>query len=427
VDRRLRRALVRVVGATAIVVGVTVTASAVRRADQVVASGREVLMGDRLVDTFVGGDMSVVRNVETAGIVVALGDLAVSGGSLRIERASARVFAVGGSLAVGDDASIILPATGELKYGTIRTGAPGSPDTVTRDPNAVSAFTPMVAALESSAKCFAATATSGIVTRDGARTTFLGDGVSPLQVFKVTGRLVGSVQFDRVPPDATVLINVEGEDVAVSPTSDEWTARSNDILVNAPTATSVTVDAADGRMINLLVGNPESYTSVEGELYRGRMLTLGELELFGTRVEAGRLTATHLPECRSGDAAARADPAGASITAVPNASPSTSSSSSSAAPSSTTSPSTSTTTTTMIVARPVPAGDPVVLGAAFSLGGAATSTKWWIGLPVSLLGLLLLTSSWITPVLTASRPAVAIRRIVRAGRPIRRARRATRR
>ena len=133
-DRRLRRALVRVVGATTIVVGVTVTASAVRRADQAVASGREVLMGDRLVDTFVGGDMTVVQNVETAGIVVALGDLAVNGGSLRVERASGRVFAVGGSLVVGDGASIILPAAGGLKYGTIRMGTPGSPDTVTRDP-----------------------------------------------------------------------------------------------------------------------------------------------------------------------------------------------------------------------------------------------------------------------------------------------------
>jgi choice-of-anchor A domain-containing protein len=423
VDRRLRRALVRVVGATTIVVGVTVTASAVRRADQVVASGREVLMGDRLVDTFVGGDLRVVRNVETAGIVVALGDLAVDGGSLRIERASARVFAVGGSLAVEDDASIILPATGGLKYGTIRTGTPGSPDTVTRDPNAVSAFTPMVAALESSARCFAASATSGIVTRDASRTTFVGDGVSALQVFHVSGRLDGTVRFDRVPPDATVLINVEGEHVAVSPTSDDWTDRSNDILVNVPTASTVTVDAGDGRMINLLIGNPASRTSVEGELYRGRMLTLGELELFGTRVEAGRLTATHLPECRPADlAGAAAVPA----TAAPTASPSTSST---AAPASTTSTSTSstTTTTTTIVAGSVPEGAPAVLGAAFSLGGAATSTKWWIGLPVSLLGLLLLTSSWIIPVLMAGRPAGVIRRIVQAGRPIRRARPATRR
>ena len=241
-------------------------------------------------------------------------------------------------------------------------------------------------------------------------------------MFQVTGRLVGPVRFDRVPPDATVLINVEGEHVAVSPTSDDWTERSNDILVNVPTATSVTVDAADGRMINLLVGNPESYTSVEGELYRGRMLTLGELELFGTRVEAGRLTATHLPECRSGrrlpTLPAAPDHGGADRVAVDVDPP---------PPASTTSTSTSTTTTTTIVAGPVPTGAPAVLGAAFSLGGAATSTKWWIGLPVSLLGLLLLTSSWITPVLTASRPVAVIRRIVRAGRPIRRARPATRR
>ncbi len=100
-----------------------------------------------------------------------------------------------------------------------------------------------------------------------------------------------------------MLINVEGDRVDVSPTSDDWAARSNDILVNVPMARSVKVDAAGGRMINLLVGNPDSHVSVEGELYRGRMLTLGELELNGTRLEAGRLTASHLPECRPADLA----------------------------------------------------------------------------------------------------------------------------
>ena len=421
-DRRLRRALVRVVGATTIVVGVAVTASAVRRADQVVASGREVLMGDRLVDTFVGGDLSVVQNVETAGIVVALGDLAVKGGSLRIERADARVFAVGGSLAVDEGASIILPAAGGLKYGTIRMGTPGSADTVTRDPNAVSEFTPMVAALASSASCFAATATSGIVRSDSSRTTFVGDGVSPLQVFRVRDRLVGSVEFDRVPTDATVLINVEGGRVDVSPTSDDWAARSNDILVNVPMARSVTVDAAGGRMINLLVGNPDSNLSVEGELYRGRMLTLGEVVLNGTRVEAGRLTATHLPECRPSELA---DPVGPSTTAPPTAV--SSASSTAAAQSRPVSTTSTSSTTTTIVPGTVPHGEPAVLGAAFSLGGAATSTQWWIGLPVSVLGLLLLTSSWLIPAVMAGRPAAFIRRFARAGRPARLSRPATRR
>jgi choice-of-anchor A domain-containing protein len=420
VDRRLRRAFVRVVGATTIVVGITVTASAVRHADQVVASGREVLMGDRLVDTFVGRDLNVRQNVETSGIVVALGDLAVNGGSLRIERASERVFAVGGSLEVGDDASIILPAKGGLKYGTIRTGAPGSPDTVTRDPDAVSAFTPMVAALESSSTCFAATATSGIVTRSPSLTTFLGDGVSALQVFQVTDGLVGPVRFDRVPPDATVLINIEGDDAAVSPTSDEWIARSHDILVNVPTARMVTVDAADGRMINLLVGNPDSHMSVQGVLYRGRMLTLGAVDVIGTRVEAGRLTATDLPECGPLE---RADRTGPPLTSPPTASPSTVSGQPDAAEIT----SSSTTTTTTTIVGIVPAGAPAVLGVAFSLGGAATSTQWWIGLPVSLLGLLLLTSSWLSPVLLAGRRAALIRRIVRAARPTRRVRRPTRR
>jgi hypothetical protein len=184
-------------------------------------------------------------------------------------------------------------------------------------------------------------------------------------------------------------------------------------------ARTVNVDTADGRMVNLLVGNPDSHVSVEGELYRGRMLTLGELELNGTRLEAGRLTAGHLPECRP------ADLAGPSTTAPPTASPSTSATASAVsvpASSTTTSP-----TTTTIVVGTLPRGAPAVLGAAFSLGGAATSTQWWIGLPVSLLGLVLLTSSWLVPALTVGWPAALIRRLARAGRPARPARPATRR
>jgi hypothetical protein len=278
----------------------------------------------------------------------------------------------------------------------------------------------MVAALESSSTCFAATATSGIVTRSPSLTTFLGDGVSALQVFQVTDGLVGPVRFDRVPPDATVLINIEGDDAAVSPTSDEWIARSHDILVNVPTARMVTVDAADGRMINLLVGNPDSHMSVQGVLYRGRMLTLGAVDVIGTRVEAGRLTATDLPACRPLE---RADRTGPPLTSPPTASPSTVSGQPDAAEIT----SSSTTTTTTTIVGIVPAGAPAVLGVAFSLGGAATSTQWWIGLPVSLLGLLLLTSSWLSPVLLAGRRAALIRRIVRAARPTRRVRRPTRR
>ena len=202
----------------------------------------------------------------------------------------------------------------------------------------------------------------------------------------------------------------------MSPTSDDWTARSNDILVNVPTATSVKVDAAGGRMINLLVGNPDSHVSVEGELYRGRMLTLGELELNGTRLEAGRLTATppsRVPAGRPGRPSRAVD-----RPRLPTASPSTSSTAPALSKSASTTTSSSTTTTT-IVAGTVPHGEPAVLGAAFSLGGAATSTQWWIGLPVSVLGLLLLTSSWLIPVLIASRPAALVRRLARAGRPAR--------
>ena len=79
-DIRLRRPLMRLFGASIVVLGVFVTATAVRRADQVVASGRDVLLGGQLVDLFTARDLLIDGHAELAGTAVALGDLDVLAG-----------------------------------------------------------------------------------------------------------------------------------------------------------------------------------------------------------------------------------------------------------------------------------------------------------------------------------------------------------
>lgn len=225
-----------------------------------------------------------------------------------------------------------------------------------------------------------------------------------------------------------MLINIAGDDVTWSPRSNQWLDRSADVLVNVPTAARVTIPAVDTVRSNLLVGSPDSAVAVDAAAYRGQLLALGDVTLNGTRITGAGLTAGHLPSCTadrlSGE---RRDPAAtidlkapvtestlalegpvvdqvltraAADTTLLNA-PAAPSDRPGAVPESTTSSTTTTSTTTTTSApiagvadadsamrRPVP-------GAAFALGGAATSSNWWIGLPVALLGGALLAMSWL--------------------------------
>ncbi len=227
-----------------------------------------------------------------------------------------------------------------------------------------------------------------------------------------------------------MLINVAGDDVAWSPRSNQWLDRSADVLVNVPTAVRMTIPAVDIVRSNLLVGNPDSAVAVDATAYRGQILALGDVTLNGTRITGAGLTAGHLPSCTADRLSdERRDPAATidlkapltestltlegpvvdpildrAVVATLLDAPGAPSDRPGALPESTTSSTSSTTTTSTttttssptagivdadsVMQRPVP-------GAAFALGGAATSSNWWIGLPVALLGGALLAMSWV--------------------------------
>lgn len=383
---RTRRALMRLVGAAVVVLGVFLTATAVRRADQVVATGREVLLGGEIVDVFTARDLRIEGHARLSGTAVALGDLDVPSGSLRVDRDAASVFAVGGGVAVGESASVVFPAVGALKYGTIRSGAVGDGDTVLRDPDAVARYAAMVSSLQSSSVCFARAASTGIVRRSASGISFVGDGASGLQVFNVDRDLVGPITISRVPREASVLINLTGSAVEIAPIGADWRAIAPNTLVNIADALTVDVDAQSNLRMNMLVGSSAGVVRISGTRITGAIMSMSTIELGHVQVMGGPVLAPMLPDC-----APTFEPALDEITQPawnpPTATDATDSSIS-------TSTSTSTTTTTVLDGRSAP-GDRPVPGAAFALGGAATASHWWLGLPVSSIGAVLLGWSWI--------------------------------
>ena len=371
--------MMRLIGAAVVVLGVFFTATAVREADQVVASGREVLLGGRLVDLFSARDVVIDGHAELAGTAVALGDLDVAtGSSLRVDRHSSRVFAVGGAVTVSENASVIFPESGGLKYGTIRTGAVGSRDTVLRDPGAVSQYAEMVSSLEASSICFGRAASTGIVESSRSGVTLIGDGVSGLQVFHIDRVFAGTITFSRIPTDASILLNLTGPDVVVGPRGDDWLAASEHALVNVADAATVAIEAGDGLRANVLVGSTDGAVTISGSRFVGSMLSMSDVTVTDTRLEHGSFLATALPEC------------GPKLSTEPAAtSPiDTRSVGSESSTSSTTT--TTTTTTTTVLSGNQPRGAAPVPGAAFALGGAATSGRWWLGVPLSMAGVVLI-------------------------------------
>ncbi len=380
-DIRLRRPLMRLFGASIVVLGVFVTATAVRRADQVVASGRDVLLGGQLVDLFTARDLLIDGHAELAGTAVALGDLDVLTGSLRVERETSSVFAVGGAVTVSESASVVFPETGTLKYGTIRTGAVGSAVSVTRDPGAVVRYAEMVPSLATSSICFGRTASTGLVRRSQGRTTLIGDGVSGLQVFHLDGELSGEIDVSRVPTMASVLINITGTEIQVGPSGADWREIAEHTLINVPNEAQISVDTGDGIRSNLLVGSADGDVRITGSKYVGTVLSLSAVTVTGTRFEHGPLLAAALPDCVVGRPSEPEPEVGDQLPATTT--------------STSISTTTTTTTTTIVSGGFVPRGAAPVPGAAFALGGAASTGRWWLGVPLSMLGAVVLGWGWI--------------------------------
>jgi len=398
-DSRTRRAVFRLLGASVVVFGVFVTATAVRRADQVVASGREVLLGGELVDLFSARDLTVSGHAELAGTAAALGDLDVQAGSLRVERDAIRVFAVGGAVHVAETATIVFPEAGALKYGTIRSGATGSSETVLRDPGAVARYAEMTPSLAASSQCFDRAPSTGFVRSMVGGLTLVGDGVSGLQVFTVDDAFVGEIRVSRVPAAASVLVNVVGRHVELAPRGDEWNEIAASTLVNVVDPGRVDVNTGRGVRLNTLVGATDAQVSIMGDRLTGTMLSLGAVDIANTRFEHGPIEAPLLPECAA-TAPHDSDEVvtGGTMPAEPTDDVVSTTS-------------TTTTTTTTLAAGPQPRGSRAVPGAAFALGGAATESQWWLGVPLTLFGVMLLGLGWIEEHGRLQRERLARRRV----------------
>ena len=348
------------------------------------AAGREVLLGDQVVDLYSARDLTVSGHAELAATTIALGDLAVESGSLRVDREAIRTFAVGGSVSVAETATIVFPKAGALKYGTIRTGAAGSRETILRDPEAVAGYAEIAPSLASSASCFDRTASTGIVRASSDGLALTGDGVSGLQVFTVEQDFVGEITVSRIPVNASVLVNVIGDSAVIAPGGRDWSEIAPSTLVNVVSAIDVEVDAARGLRLNTLVGSTDAQVTIVGDRLTGTMLSLGSVAIGDTRFEHGAIEAPLLPECSPVEPSLQEEP-------VPTATQPTARTDESISTSTTT----TTTTTTTVLAGSQIRGSRAVPGAAFALGGAATASRWWLGVPLTLAGSVLLGWGWI--------------------------------
>ncbi|MFE7119067.1 choice-of-anchor A family protein [Streptomyces sp. NPDC057654] len=125
---------------------------------------------------------------------------------------------------------------------------------------------------------------TGTAANLGDATVFTGDGESRLQVFDVGFDLMGwdggdqGVAFDGIPEDATVLVNVTGPARTISSsTGDLPDGLHERLLWNFPDAAQVTIQGSAPFQGSVLIGRPESVTTVSAPGMNGRLFTAGSL------------------------------------------------------------------------------------------------------------------------------------------------------
>ncbi|MCY0933513.1 choice-of-anchor A family protein [Streptomyces sp. H34-S4] len=269
---------------------------------------------DEAVNIFVGDDFLVrERAAEAEGKVVVLGsfdqnkNLAEAGGGYNIGIVGAgsleRPPAGSDFLTTGRDVTI---ATGQRLIsdgGVVRhAGTAPGPGTVTgplvADPAAITPYAGLRDRLTAASRCYARVdggprPATGTAVNENGTTVLTGDNTSDLQVFNVdfdmvsaTGGAIG-IRFDRIPADATVLVNVLGAGRTIStyggtindtgPSADPWNGYRTRLLWNFPDATEVQLTGSGQFQGSVLVGERTSRTVVTLPGTNGRFLTTGEL------------------------------------------------------------------------------------------------------------------------------------------------------
>ncbi|WET82709.1 choice-of-anchor A family protein [Amycolatopsis sp. QT-25] len=329
---------------------------------------------DNGINVYVGGEFRVREAAaEAEGRVVVLGDfdmakragassvynVGIAGVGSRVPPPDGADFlSTGGNVTVAAGQRLLAEGGVVRHAGTVTGTVAGD---VEKDPDAVKPYVGLREDLRVASKCYAREGTTprpatGTATNQGYRTLFTGDGKSALQVFTVdfdlTGRTGGmqGIEFEGIPAGATILVNMVG----AARTINTYTGDLNDqdplnklrerLLWNFPDATKVKIAGGAQFQGSVLIGEPESTTTVTASGMNGRFFTTGSL-VHTSEATGGGGQEFHaypfdgdLPECGSTPTTTPSNSTSSSSSASPT-------SSSSATSTSTTSPSTSTTPT----------------------------------------------------------------------------------
>ncbi|MEU7136824.1 choice-of-anchor A family protein [Streptomyces sp. NPDC046261] len=294
---------------------------------------------DNGVNVFVGGDYTVRQAAAGAeGRIVVLGtfDLAKAAGTppaynVGVLGLGSRVPPDNGSpfLRVGGDLKLAAgqrlvaeegPVSGTVTYAGNQPGPGTVSPKAARDVSAVAADQGTREQLTSTSTCYAydkgvARKTTGTAVNKGPATVFTGDGSAALQVFNVPFDLTApgggpqNLTFERIPADATVLINLSGpgNDVHTLNTSTARLAgvRRDRLLWNFPDAKEVRLVGTGQLDGSVLVGRRSGITHLSLPGLNGRLFTAGSLVhesvagATGQAVHAYPFTG-RLPDCGTG-------------------------------------------------------------------------------------------------------------------------------
>ncbi|UQX03085.1 choice-of-anchor A family protein [Streptomyces sp. RerS4] len=268
---------------------------------------------DNAVNIFAGADFRVRgRASEAEGRLVVLGgfdqDKAAGGdsrynvgvvgaGSLVPPPVGAEFLTTGGDVTVAAGETLIAD-TGVVRHAGSLTG--NVTGTRVRDIDATVPYAGLRDRLTAASQCYAKVDGSprpptGTVVNSGYETLFTGDNSSPLQVFNVEADLVNpngggaqGIRFTRIPPQATILVNVQGTGTRTlntfsgtltdtGPGSDPLNAHRERLLWNFPDASTVNLTGSGQFQGSFLIGNQASETLVTLPGVNGRFFTTGSV------------------------------------------------------------------------------------------------------------------------------------------------------
>ncbi|MCW5252673.1 SpaA isopeptide-forming pilin-related protein [Streptomyces sp. SHP 1-2] len=263
---------------------------------------------DNGINIFVGDDFLVRgRAVEAEGRVVVLDDFDMdkdtTGGAIYnigIVGVGSRVPPPDGAdfLTTGGDITVaagqrLIAEGGVVRYAGTLTGTVDGE--LVQDPNAAQPYIPLRGQLTAASQCYARVdgaprPATGTAVNQGFQTLFTGDGTSAIQVFNVDFDLTGpgggqqGLAFEDIPANATILVNIVGANRVINTYSgglddatDPINAYRERLLWNFPDATTVDLVGSGQFQGSVLVGQPESMTTVSLPGVNGRFLTSGSL------------------------------------------------------------------------------------------------------------------------------------------------------